>query len=213
MTDFNLATLALKFGQTAADSYARLDAGIEAFLYRFAGGGDPAKGNTAYMLRVGGRSKLTGDTRRQLRLADCLNDTLVAGSRSKASADGGREEREVQLLMEAQYIQVPGKNGFFGASNNWGRRAPEGVDPSQWLDTLPTEGYIMVLGQYGRTRIEGGTVLEEGYTEKYGEIFGHVQLVRVRLGEEAKVTLIGEDRSEVVYKLTYDAKCVNVERI
>ena len=71
----------------------------------------------------------------------------------------------------------------------------------------------MVIGQYGRTRIEGGTVLEEGYTEKYGEIFGHVQLVRVRLGETAKVILIGEDGSEAAYKLTYDAKSVNAERI
>lgn len=205
---FNLATLAIKTGPTAADSHARLDAGIEVFPYTFATGG------SANFIRVGARSRLTNDTRIQLRVVDLLNSTLLTGVRSKANAEGGREDREVQLLLEAQYIQVPGKNAFFGdASKDWSRRAPEGVDPSQWMDSLPTEGYIMVLGQYGRTRVSGGTVLQEGYTEKYGEIFGHVMIVRVRLGEAAEVTIIGEDGSEAVYKLTYDAKCVVAERI
>ena len=202
----NCFTLTVKHGPTADESDVRQYDGIEVFDYRFASGG------VAKFVYVGGKSQLTNGSRRQLRLADGLTNALETGTRSKASASGDREDREVSLMLEAQFIEMREGRKFFGVSENWHRRAPENTDPAAWLDTLPTEVYVMVIGQHNRLRVEGGAVLEEGYTEKYGEVFGQVQLVRVRLGEAAKLILVGEDGSEAVYKLTYDAKSLNAER-
>lgn len=202
----NCFTLTVKHGPTAAESDVRQYDGIEVFDYRFASGG------VAKFVYVGGKSQLTGGSRRQLRLADALTNSLETGIRSKASATGDREDREVSLMLEAQFIEMREGRKFFGVSENWHRRAPEGMDPASWMDTLPSEAYVMVIGQHNRLRVEGGATLEEGYTDKYGETFGQVQLVRVRCGEVAKLILVGEDGSEATYELTYDAKSLNARR-
>ena len=191
---------------TLTETDVIVSSGIEVFPYRF------ANGNTANFVYVGGRSQLTDGARRQLRLADGLTNSLETGTRSKSTTSGEREDREVSLMVEAQFIETREGSRFFGKSENWHRRAPQGTDPCQWMDTLPSEAYAMIIGQHGRVRVEGGAVLEEGYTEKYGEVFGNVQLVRVRLGEVAKLILVSEDGSETAFDLTYDAKSINAER-
>ena len=203
----NCCTLSIKHGPSAAESEIRIADGIEVFDYRFANGG------VAKFAFVGGKSALTGGSRRQLRLADRVCNTLQSDTRSKASAAGAREEREVNLMVEAQFIEMRDGSKFFGVSENWHRRPPQGHDSATWMDNFPTEAYVMVIGQHNRFHLEDGTVLEEGYTEKYGEVFGQVQLVRVRLGVPAKIVLVGEDGSEAAYKLTFDGKSVTSEEL
>ena len=212
MNIINCFTVTVEHAESAEDTNVYRYDGIQVFDYFFRNGGE------AKMVHVGGRTAANGEKRTQLRVADTVLPFLVEGKRSKSVDDEGtREDRDVNLMVEAQYIEYRDqKSGdvrkFFGKSENWSRRAPADTDPANWMDNMPTEAYVMILGQHQRVRVEGGAVLEEGYTEKYGEIFGVVQLVRIRLGEVAKLIVEGEDGSEAIYNLTYDMKSLNAER-
>lgn len=202
----NCFTATLKHGQTATAIELHAFDGIEAFDYRFASGGE------AKFVFIGGRTERTNGQRIQLRISDEAAKDLTHGIRPKA-ANGSSEDREVQLMQEAQYIEMRDGRKFFGVSADWDRRAPEGTNPSDWMPNLPTEGYIVLVAQADRTRVEGGTVLQEGFTEKYGEVFGQVRLLRVRLGEVATLIVTAEDGSEAAFELTYDAKTINARRV
>jgi len=203
----NCFTATVKHGPTADGIDLHLFDGIEAFDYRFASGGE------AKFVFIGGRTERTNGQRIQLRISDDAAKSLVRSARPKQTNDGESTDREVQLMQEAQFIEMRDGRKFFGVSADWHRRAPEGTDPSDWMPTLPTEGYIMLISQADRTRVEGGTVLQEGFTEKYGEIFNQVRLIRVRLGEVATLIVVGADGSEAAFELTYDAKSVNARRV